>query len=225
MTNTHPIITDLEQQFISNANPARAIQQAAYLKHNGKFFGLPKPLVDVCILSVYKTHIITSEQELIVIITLLWQKEQREFHYTAMTLAYKYKKLWSTRMLSIFESMIRSQPWWDTADTIASRLVGSLIQKYPELITQMDLWIKDDFLWIRRSALLSQLFFKEKTDYDRLFAYIKLTAHEKDFFIRKAIGWVLRQYSKTNSLAIKEFINDNKYQLSTLSIKEGSKYI
>jgi 3-methyladenine DNA glycosylase AlkD len=89
----------------------------------------------------------------------------------------------------------------------------------------MDRWIEDPYLWIRRAALLYQLRWKQETDEEKLFSYCQKTLHEKDFFIRKAIGWVLREYSKTNPKAVKKFISSHRNHLSNLSIREGSKYL
>jgi len=121
--------------------------------------------------------------------------------------------------------MIRTNSWWDTVDTIAPNLVGHLVKTHHELTKLMDQWIEDPYLWIRRAALLHQLRWKEMTDEETLFRYCQKTMHEKDFFIRKAIGWVLREYSKTNPRSVKKFIAKYQSNLSPLSIREGSKYL
>jgi 3-methyladenine DNA glycosylase AlkD len=128
-------------------------------------------------------------------------------------------------MLEIFEYLIRTKSWWDTVDDIAANLVGPLLSDYPELIKVMDSWIQDENIWIRRTALIFQLKWKKQTDTNRLFTYCGQVMHERDFFIRKAIGWALRQYSKTDPVAVKQFIQDNQFKLSPLSIKEGGKYV
>ncbi len=89
----------------------------------------------------------------------------------------------------------------------------------------MDNWITDENMWIRRSALLFQLRWKEKTHKEQLFNYCIKTMHEKEFFIRKAVGWVLREYSKTDPISVRNFIQENRSHLSGLSLREASKYI
>lgn len=128
-------------------------------------------------------------------------------------------------MLETFERMLRQKAWWDTVDLISSKLVGLLLQKFPELVRRMENWIQDDFLWIRRCALIFQLSYKAATDEAMLFRFCMLRMHEEGFFIRKAIGWALRQYSKTNPDAVRRFIAENDDGLSNLSKREGSKYV
>lgn len=89
----------------------------------------------------------------------------------------------------------------------------------------MDKWIEDDNIWLRRSAILHQLQFKEKTDSERLFRYCLSRAHDKEFFIMKAIGWALRQYARCNPEAVRHFVKENEKRLSRLSIKEAMKHI
>jgi 3-methyladenine DNA glycosylase AlkD len=128
-------------------------------------------------------------------------------------------------MLQTYANMIRMKSWWDTVDDIAANLVGMLLLDHPELVQAMDDWIQDEFLWIRRTALIFQLKYKQQTDCTRLFGYCTTVMHERDFFIRKAIGWALRQYSKTDPIAVKQFIQTHQHALSPLSVKEGSKYV
>lgn len=215
----------LYQQFLAYAHVAIAEQQKAYMKHHFSFLGIKKPVRAQYEKKVFKEYPLADQQELMDIIRWLWQQDAREFQYAACELAYYYKKLWTPEILPLFEQMIREKSWWDTVDDIAVNLVGLLIQKYPQLIPVMDTWIGDENKWIRRSALLFQLRWKEKTHETRLFSYCTHTMHEKDFFIRKAIGWVLREYSKTNPDSVRAFIEHYRPQLSGLSIREGSKYI
>ena len=214
----------LEHIFTSAADSARAQAQAAYMKHKFQFFGISKPERAQLEKEFFKSCPITSHDELKQILTILWNKPQREFQYTACELAQKHHKLWTPDFFEVFESMIRTHSWWDSVDTIASNMVGKLLLKYPELQNSMDAWIDDDNFWIQRTALLFQLRYKEKTDEQKLFGYCKKRAHEKEFFIRKAIGWALREYSKTNPKSVKEFLVNHKDQLSPLSYKEANKY-
>eukprot|EP01087_Luapelamoeba_hula_P014055 TRINITY_DN4057_c0_g1_i2.p1 TRINITY_DN4057_c0_g1~~TRINITY_DN4057_c0_g1_i2.p1 ORF type:complete len:122 (+),score=10.59 TRINITY_DN4057_c0_g1_i2:413-778(+) len=121
--------------------------------------------------------------------------------------------------------MIRNKSWWDTVDIIASNLVGSLVTQFPQLSATMDNWISDEHLWVRRTALIHQLKYKAATNTDRLYSYIGQLMHEQDFFIRKAIGWALREYSKTDPDSVRDFIAANDSELSSLSKREGSKYV
>jgi 3-methyladenine DNA glycosylase AlkD len=219
------LIGELESIFKDYAHDQKARWQEAYMKNQFRFLGIPKPLRAKLEKEIFKLYPLSNHEELIEITKLLWHKSEREFQYAACELIYHHKKLWDLSTLNIFEYMIRTKSWWDTVDNIAARLVGTLVFNYPELIANIDQWICDENLWIRRSALLFQLRWKEQTDEQRLFSFCIKTMHEKDFFIRKAIGWVLREYSKTNPLSIRAFVDTHRNDLSTLSIREGSKYI
>jgi 3-methyladenine DNA glycosylase AlkD len=219
------MINELEKILCTHANPVIAAQQAAYMRNQFPFFGLPKPLRTSITKPLLKNLTIKSETDLIALLNCLWQKEQREFHYLALEIARNHKKLWSPVILEQFDNMIRSKSWWNTVDTIASQLIGPLLKSHPELITTIDTWIEDKNMWTRRSALIFQLMYKKTTDTSRLFNCCLQTAAEPEFFIRKAIGWALRQYSKTNPLAVQNFILENRHNLSSLSLKEAQKYL
>ncbi|MCK4934096.1 MAG: DNA alkylation repair protein [Simkaniaceae bacterium] len=220
-----PFVKSIETAFRNNADKSIATKQSAYLKNHFPFLGLMQPVRKALQREVFQKFPLDSEEDLKRILFDLWQKEEREFQYAACDLAIKYSKLCSPNMLGTFEKMIREKSWWDTVDTVASNLIGELLKENPLLKPKMHLWVYDPHLWIRRSALLFQLKFKEKTDEKRLFDYCESLMHEKEFFIQKAIGWVLREYSKTAPLKVGNFISENKLKLSNLSIKEGSKYL
>ncbi len=218
-------IAHLEMLFIEAKDPAIAQGQSAYMRDQFSFYGIKKPVRAQLEKEWFKKFSPTNEDELIALVTALWQKPQREFQYAALELAQKHHKLWSPAIFELFEQLIRTKSWWDSVDATASNLVGKLLLKYPHLQGSMDSWIKDDNFWIRRTALIHQLRYKSKTDHEKLFFYCTLTMHEQEFFIRKAIGWALREYSKTNPRDVQAFINAHKARLSPLSIKEASKYI
>jgi 3-methyladenine DNA glycosylase AlkD len=208
-----------------HANPLLAQKQSAYLRDLFPFLGITKPHLNVLEKAIFKKYPLKTEKELVGHLEMLWEKEEREYQYMALSLSKKYKKLYSSSLLKTFEKMIRTKSWWDTVDDLSSNHVGVLLLSYPHLIEKMDAWIEDQNLWIRRCALIFQLKWKTKTDTKRLFHYIERTMGEKDFFMRKAIGWALREYSKTDPEAVKMFIEKHKERLSPLSLREGSKYI
>ena len=131
--------------------------------------------------------------------------------------------------LGLLEHCIRHKSWWDTVDGLASKLVGCVVGANAELLPVMEAWNRDPDLWIRRASLLYQLKYKPpQLDLQRQFCYVRNLMGEEDFFIRKAIGWVLREHSKIDQPtcdAVKEFITAHQSQLSSLSIREGSKYL
>src|SRR5690606_30371199 len=119
---------------------------------------------------------------------------------------------------------IVNQSWWDTVDAIATHCVGQYLQNYPELKEEYNAkWILSDNMWLNRTAIIFQLKYKEQTNFELLKNNIRHFAGEKEFFIKKAIGWALREYSKTNPSAIIKFLDEN--DLQQLSIREASKYL
>lgn len=218
------LIEELETVFKNFSNETLAERQKHYVRNLFSYYGLPKPIRDSLQKPILKKYFTKDEKEVKKTLNELWKKEQREFQYTALDIADAFLKFSSKEMLASFETMIRKKSWWDTVDML-SGLVGNLLLKHEDLISQMDKWILDENLWIRRSALIFQLKWKDRTDQTRLFKYCSLTMHESDFFIRKAIGWALRQYSKTNPSDVKKFIYENQKTLSPLSTKEAGKFL
>jgi 3-methyladenine DNA glycosylase AlkD len=119
--------------------------------------------------------------------------------------------------------MLITKSWWDTVDAVAADIVGRLVQRHPALVKTMDAWIADDNMWLQRTAILHQLRFKDQTDEKRLFGYCLKHGSQKEFFIRKAIGWALREYSKTNPAAVKKFVKTAP--LTNFSKKEAMKWV
>mmetsp|Transcript_22312 Transcript_22312/g.34957 ORF Transcript_22312/g.34957 Transcript_22312/m.34957 type:complete len:123 (+) Transcript_22312:182-550(+) len=121
--------------------------------------------------------------------------------------------------------MVLWDPWWDTVDGMASNLVGPLVMA--DRINgqeQMREWLDHDNLWVRRASILHQLRYQAKTDKEFLFEACTKMAPETDFFARKAVGWVLRHYSRTNAKAVRQYLDSMGDSLSPLSRREGGKY-
>jgi 3-methyladenine DNA glycosylase AlkD len=152
-----------------------------------------------------------------------WGLPEREFQNAALDYGSKFLRKLEPGHLALLQELIINKSWWDTVDPLASNFVGALAARFPELIPQIDQWTVDSNMWLRRTAILFQLKFKEKTDEERLYTNIQLNAESKEFFIQKSMGWALREYSKTNPESVRMFIEKNK--LPRLTIREGSKYI
>lgn len=221
----HTFIQQLTSLFSQHANPELAREQAAYLKNQFTFFGIKKPERAKLEAPLIKQVKITNTRELHQLVQTLWALPERDYQYTALAVLQKFHKLWIPETLALFETLIRTKSWWETVDDLAANHVGKLIQKYPQLVTAMDIWASDQNFWIRRVAILHQLRYKNKTDQERLFTYCRAQAHEKEFFIRKAIGWALREYSKSNPSAVAHFVHEHAEKLSPLSLREAKKYL
>lgn len=155
----------------------------------------------------------------------VWRGE-REFFYAACDFAGHGKHYHTASTLPMFKTMIVQSGWWDTVDWIAGKMVGRALDTDPAKVTAvMERWIEDRNLWVRRSAVICQLHRKQNTDTEMLGRFCLARAHETDFFMRKAIGWSLRQHAHTDPVWVRRFLKANGERLSPLSLREASKHL
>lgn len=200
--------------FRAHANPEKAAPMAAYMKNQYPFLGIQSPERRALLKQFIQKHgKPTAEDSLQQVVKLLWELPEREFQNVAMSfLEARPKQVDATRII-LLESIITQKSWWDTVDFLAGNLVGNYLRHYPEQIAHYpDRWIEADHMWLRRSAILFQLNYKWDTDEERLFNYIRRCAHEKEFFIAKAIGWALRQYARIKPDAVIAFVEAEPLQ-------------
>ena len=217
-------IDELEQVFKEHSNEGIAIQQKAYLKGQFEFYGIKSPLRRELARPFLIKAYLPPKSELKNLCTSLWAKPQRDFHYFAIDLAIKYKKDYETSDLPLWEHLALHNSWWDTIDFISSKLMGQQFLTYPEQRDPfIEKWLKQDNIWMKRCCILFQLKYKEKMDLDCLSYVINKTTGSKEFFINKAIGWILRERSKYDPNWVHAFIEKTK--LSPLSKREASKYL
>ena len=217
-------VTQLETDFRQQADRNIAINQEAYLQNQFELYGLPTPLRKEIQKPFLLKKNLPNKKELTHIITELWSKPQREFQYFAIDLNRKYLKKIEFQDIELFELMITNKSWWDTVDLITTNLVGNYFKLFPEQIIPITkIWIESDNIWLQRTCLIFQLKYKEEIDTDLLTDYILQLKDTKEFFINKAIGWILREYTRTNPEWVIDFVN--KYELSNLSKREALKLI
>ena len=153
-----------------------------------------------------------------------WEKEPREYQYVAANYLKAMQSYLTKDDLPKLERLVVTKSWWDTVD-ILDRVVGSLVADYPELEEVILKWSLSDNIWLRRVAIDHQLLRKEKTNVQLMEKILLNNLNQTEFFINKAIGWALRDYSKTNSEWVAAFIEKNKKRMAELSVKEASKYL
>lgn len=217
-------IPELRHDLEELADSLKAEGMTAYMKDRFVFLGVPSPdrklLARPLINSVKKA----TEAELLDLAEALWDEPEREFHYVASDALRRGAKQLSATALPRIRRLIETNSWWDTIDTLAINTVGPMVANHPKLTQEMDHWINDDNIWVVRTAILHQLKYKAETDQDRLFAYAQRRASDSEFFIRKALGWALREYAKTNPGAVQTFVTTNEGSLSVLSKREALKH-
>ncbi|ETI67664.1 DNA alkylation repair protein [Neobacillus vireti] len=214
----------LTKKFEENRNQAEAEPMKKYMKGHFEYLGIKSPLRKELEKQFFKETGILKEPFNKEFVKALWEKEEREYQYTALTYLEKSLNKLKKADFPFMEQLLTRKSWWDTVDAIAPKPVGKIAEKFPEVITEtIDDWAVDDNMWLRRAALLFQLKYKGKTNDALLYHYIRQNADSKEFFIQKAIGWALREYSKTNPASVKKFIEAQP--LAPLSVREGSKYL
>lgn len=210
--------------FESYAHPDTATPMAKYMKDKFEYFGIKSPKRKEISKPFFIKSNLPDRQDVPQIINELWAQPQRELQYFALTLLQKYSKSSAANWIDLYEKLIIQKSWWDTVDGLAAWNVGDHFRKFPEQISPYtNKWMDSGNMWLQRACLIFQLRYKEKTDFELLKSTIIPLASSKEFFIRKAIGWALRQYSKVNPLAVEEFVNNQP--LSNLSYREAVKFL
>lgn len=226
MNRVQKIFNLLEQEFIKNSDNQRAYQQQRYMKSQMPYYGVSLPQIRLISKAIFKENAPENINEYRETLLYFFEKAKyREFWYAGTEYANCFKAFIKEENIDIYLKIIRFTAWWDIVDHFAANIVGKALEKGCNTATYAKKFIEDEHMWVRRTGLLMQLKCKEKTDFDLLKELIFAVAHEKDFFIRKAIGWVLRQYSYTNPSQVKNFIEENCKRLSPLSVREGLKVI
>lgn len=208
------------------ADAERAEQMTAYMRNQFPFYGIGAADRKAIYRDVWSALPPPSDSgELAVFARGCFALPQREWHNTAVSLLRRQAKYLTPADLAFVRELIITHSWWDTIDELAAHVVGRIVFDYPEAVADMDDWIRSDDLWEARTAILHQLGYRDRTDAARLFAYCDLRANEKDFFYRKAIGWALRQYARTDPDAVRAYVESRRDRLSGLSIREALKHL
>ena len=221
---TRATLENLVLVFQKNADNYQAERMKAYMRNLFDFYGLQKDKRAELSSPFLKELINSSDENINEVVKFLWKQPHRECQYVAMEYIFKMHKKWTPDTLHLFEYMLAQKSWWDTVDFIASTLIGKLLQKYPNLIlSSVERWDADKSFWFHRTTLIFQLKYGAKTDQHLLFVQCEKHLSSKEFFMQKAVGWALRQYSKFNADAVRKFVD--AHQLSTVSLREAKKYL
>ncbi|WP_138419668.1 DNA alkylation repair protein [Aquibacillus sediminis] len=194
-----------------------------YLRNQFEFLGIRTPIRRRLTKQFIKENGLPQKRELKEFILMLWDLPEREYQKAALDILNIAKKDLSSEDTMWLSNLIVKKSWWDTVDVLSPHIMGYLFSKDPELILAFpDQWIEDDNIWLQRSAILYQLYYKDKTDEERLFEYILRRKSSDEFFVQKAIGWILREYAKTRPNNVKSFVANNN--LKPLSKREALKH-
>lgn len=221
--------SDLERRLVETFEPARdpttAVPMAHYMRDQFAFLGIPTPkrraLQRQALVAWKPDH-----DETLRSVRALWSRSEREYQYAACDVLVRTSKLFTADDLGVLGQLVTAKAWWDTVDPLAINVIGPIVQRdRAGGVPTADRWISSEDRWLARTAILHQNRWKAGTDESRLFAYCLTRSADTDFFVRKAIGWALREYSKTAPRAVREFVATHDQELSALSRREALKVV
>ncbi len=216
----------LESEFKKHSNSENGLAMSKYMKDRFPFFGINAPLrKEIQRKWFSELPYDLSNDSRWKLVEELWCREEREYHHVA----YDYLNSWNKKFIFATDNqklkwLISNNSWWDTVDSVASNYLGKYCKQYPkEAIKLIEDWRNSDNMWLNRSCLIFQLKYGNDVDFELLKSLIKQYQPVNEFFIQKAIGWSLRQYSKFNPEAVRNFVDE--INLQGLAKREASKYL
>ena len=205
-------------------DPSKAVQMKKYMRNQFEFLGIPSPDRKIHERAFLKENGIPEYDNIESVVLDLWEIPEREFQYFALSILDRSLKKMPGKYIHLFEKLVVRKSWWDTVDFIAPQLIGFHFRKYPEDIHEYtEKWLDSGNIWLQRSCILFQLKYKKDTDLKLLYYIIDRLKNSNEFFIQKAIGWILREYSKFDPDEITRYVKNT--QLKPLSAREAMKVI
>lgn len=226
---THPLVRAVRAVLKKAADAKKAPQMQAYMKSAMRFRGVSSPVQKRLWREIFPAYPLASATAWRQVALSLWREAAfREERYAAIALTDlpQYRAYRTRSALPMLEEMIVTGAWWDLVDPLATHHLGDVLQSDQRRVSPlMRRWAADPDMWKRRAAILCQLRFTRDTDIDLLYACIEPNLAHTDFFIRKAIGWALRQYAWTDPREVQRYVKANRDRLSGLSTREALKNI
>jgi 3-methyladenine DNA glycosylase AlkD len=222
------LIDAVRKSLERHADPKKAGPMQAYMKSAMPFYGIQAPLLRELCLPLFEQHTLTTAAAWRQAIAGLWDTAtRRELRYAALELAayQPYQRFVSMALVPLYRRLIQEGAWWDTVDSLAHG-VAVLLATYPAPLKRtLRAWAKQDNIWLRRVAIISQINAGEGTDLELLYDCIAPSLDSKEFFLRKAIGWALREHAKTDPAEVRRYLTANRMRLSPLAVKEAERGI
>ena len=218
-------IQELETELVRHKNNENAVKMEAYMKHHFSFLGIKTETRRVVFQDLWKKHKSEIQSNFREISWELFNKKEREFQYCGMEILIKeIKKKYLKEDAKLIEQWIITNSWWDSVDVLAKYLLGDYLLQFPEeTLTVIERFSNSENMWLNRSAILFQLSYKQKTNFELLKSECEKHKHSNEFFIQKAIGWALRDYGRFNPNAVKSYVENTN--LKPLSKKEALRNI
>ena len=224
MSDPASYVTELVQVFESHRQAEKAQQMSAYMKYKFPFLGIPNPERKKSSAFFLKEVKSFFPDPPFPLFHTLWNLAEREYQYVAMDLLDKYLKKLHTEDIPRVQTLITTKSWWDSVDLLASHALGAMLKDNHTLQEEwVATWMSSGNMWLQRSAMLFQLGYKEETNWPLLQQTCLQLIESNEFFIQKAIGWSLRQYSKTEPEMVNHFLEAHAWK--PLSKREGKKWL
>ncbi len=228
---THPVVAAIRTALAAVGDPERAAAQQAYMKSQMPYRGITSPELKALLRPILAdpAYRIAERGEWERAVRDLWDgATHREERYaaTALTGHRTYRAWQDPDTIPLYRHQVVTGAWWDLVDEVASNRIGPILLAHkPEVTPVVEQWIEDEDLWLRRTAIICQLTFKERTDLGLLRAAIEPNLEDPSFWIRKAIGWALRQYARTDPDWVRATVDEYDGRLSGLSRREALKHL
>jgi 3-methyladenine DNA glycosylase AlkD len=223
------LLTSLRKALRQAGDPLKAPTMQAYMKSVMPYHGVPTPQLRHLCREVFADLEFPTARHWQAQVLDLWRGARfREERYAAMHLAadHRARSFQTPSAMKVYEELIVNGAWWDYVDDIASHRVGPILRDHPAPMRRKMLsWGRSSDMWKRRTAIICQLGFKTDTDLELLYACIEPSLESREFFLRKAIGWALRQYAWTDAAEVKRYVRLNRDRLSALSSREALKNV
>jgi 3-methyladenine DNA glycosylase AlkD len=226
---THPLILEVRSALEQAGDREKAPKMQAYMKSAMPYRGVSAPEQNSIWKQIFQVHSLSSRAQWEQVALTLWRdagfREER-YGAIALTALEGYAQYRTMASIPMFEEMIVTGAWWDFVDVIAGRHLGDILRTDPaRMSARMRRWARDTNMWKRRAAILCQLSFKRDTDPTLLFDCIEPNLADTEFFIRKAIGWALRERAKSDPDSVRAFVAAYGDRLSPLSRREATKHL
>jgi len=216
---------DIAATLADSGSPERAAQEKRYLKSELAHYGVAVPAIRAAVRAALKEAGAVTRAELLAAVRALWAQPVHELRAAAVELLVQRAPLLQATELVLVEGLLREAKTWALVDVLAARVAGSLIERFPTLARPLDRWAKDEDFWVRRAAMLALLgpLRRGDGDFERFGRYADAMLEEREFFIRKAIGWVLREVAKRRPALVTQWLLPRAKRASGLTFREATR--
>lgn len=225
--NVRAEVAAFRRGFAQAGDPDRAAFEKGYHKSALRFHGVDAKTIRTAAAAFKRAHRNLSRDQLLALVAALWDTTWFDLRSVGLELLQRHHRLLVPADIDLLEDLLRRSRGWAHVDWLSTGIIGPLVERAPELLDRLDAWSKDDDFWVRRASMLALLMPLRRGagDFERFARYASPMLEEREFFIRKAIGWILREVSKKRPELAQAFLAANIDRVSGLTLREGSKYL